>query len=134
MNITNQEIRQINAMFDRYDKIIRKHIAETFIKADEEMTKVSVVEAVFRDMITTTYNKCTPFSLTFPMDLAIRLASLSLSVVPIENQEVALHAFMANFEKAHKDRLMRKVIQSADWDMGPGTGVSPNMPDDKDLN
>lgn len=134
MIITRQEQRRIEAMFDRYKELIEKNLIENKIVVKTEMFHASVAENVLRDVVTVVFNKATPFSAVFPVEMAIRIASLMLSTLPIEEQEANVEAFISVFPKAHRDRLMRRLISKTDWENGPGTPAVPNFPDAKDLN
>jgi hypothetical protein len=63
------------------------------------------------------------------VELAIRLASYTISAAPIEEQEVLVAKFMSVFADAHMRRISEGKRISSEWQMEDGT-VKPNFPDE----
>lgn len=112
--ITEQEIR-----------VIKKMLARTREKTDPLAAKVGAnhpdqksaiaAQNVLRDCMTVIMNECAPFTDALPIDVAVRMASYAISVLPIEQQETALNSVLILLPEAHARRMRQGIHIDTDW-------------------
>lgn len=91
-------------------------------KALEMMT----AQNVLRDCMSVVMNECMPIDDSFCMEMAIRLASYAVSVMPMERQIEAMEIVAASLPGAHRVRMEKGVGIVAQWNTN---GVDhDNMP------
>lgn len=83
--------------------------------ADPEIRFIQAAQNTLRTRLEATLQEAGQFSTVTPVELAIRLASYAISVLPLEEQDHALAMVTATLPLAHSKRLANGVIIQADW-------------------
>lgn len=91
-----------------------------------ENRNIQAAQNALRTCIEATYEKLVPYGETIPVELAIRLASYAISVLPAEAQAAATAAFLETFPTAHVRRLTQGIRIDSEW-VTEGR-VRPNFP------
>jgi hypothetical protein len=123
-------VEAVGAEFDRVLGDIEPQIASKFGIADpaqaREAALINTAQNVLRTALEATFSKLVPYPERLPLELAVRLASYSISVLPVEVQEQATAAFLAAFPSAHRRRLAEGIRIDSEW-MTEGR-ARPNFP------
>lgn len=95
---------------------------------DPELRNINVAQNVLRDVMTALLTEMAPYGHLTALEMAKRLASYALSVVPIEDQELVVADHLAGFAEFHMDRTARGAIIKTHWRMVDGRDQS-NFPE-----
>lgn len=82
---------------------------------DPEVRNVQAAQNALRTCLEAIYERMLPYGFTTPIELAIRLASYALSVLPAEHQNEALETFIRSFPTAHRRRIREGTRLEAGW-------------------
>lgn len=128
MTITNQEIAVLRKMFAKTkaktDPLV---LAQRNPGAPPYAKNMIAAQNVLKDCITTIVNECMPIEDDFCGELAVRLASYAISIVPVERQQELSEIVAKSLPAAHLARMKAGVGISAQW---VTDGVEhPNMPE-----
>jgi hypothetical protein len=96
--------------------------------ANPELRHIQVAQNVLRTCLEAALQKMLPYTHQTSVELAIRLASYSLSIVPMEDQDYVMAGFMQTFPLAHEKRMAGGVRISTNWQFEDGRS-QPNFPD-----
>lgn len=83
--------------------------------ADEDQRAAIVCQNALRTCMEAAIDQAIPFSAALPVELAVRLASYAISVLPIEQHEAALSAVAASLPAAHRARIAKGVMIQTTW-------------------
>lgn len=95
---------------------------------NEEIRHIQVAQNVLRTCMEATLEKMLPYTHTTSVELAIRLASYALSIVPMEDQDYVMAGFMQTFPLAHEKRMAGGVRITTNWQFADGRSQR-NFPD-----
>lgn len=116
MAITKQEIAVLKKMFAKTraktDPLV---VAKNNPNAPPYAKEMIGAQNVLRDCISVVFNECMPINEAFCAEMAIRLASYAISVVPAERQEAVAHVVAASLPGAHVDRMKQGVGIHSTW-------------------
>ena len=118
-----------------YFRSTKRQIEPSLLQATErdptygnpEIRNIQVAQNVLRTCMEATLSEMLPYSDVTPMELAIRLASYAISVLPIDRQADALQAVIATLPAAHKKRVAGGIIIKTEWGTSPDA-AEPNAP------
>ncbi len=133
MAITNQEIAVLKKMVkktrQKTDPLV---IAKNHPGAHPKAQELIAAQNVLRDCISVVLNECMPIDDSFCAELAVRLASYAISVIPLQRQDQACRAVSEALHDAHFSRIRAGVSIPATWITD---GVEhANVPEKKDVN
>ena len=116
MAITNQEIAIIKKMFAKTRAITDPQVAARNVPGAHPLVReLMAAQNVLRDCITAVVNECMPIDESFCVELACRLASYTVSIIPVEKQMIAAKVVAENFERMHLERMRKGIGIPADW-------------------
>ena len=94
----------------------------------EEIRNLQYAQNTLRSCMEAALQLMLPYSHVTAIELAIRLASYSLSIVPMEDQDAVVHSFLQTFVLAHEKRMANGVRIHAEWQFDDGRKL-PNFPE-----
>jgi hypothetical protein len=95
----------------------------------ESYRNLQYAQNVIRTCMEASLQEMLPYTHEVSVELAIRLASYSLSIVPMEDQDYVMALFMKNFSYAHERRMDQGLRIETQWADDNGA-VQPNFPNE----
>lgn len=114
-------VKAVQGEFDRVRRDLRD-------RAPSQLLTINAAQNSLRTCIEAVLNKAVPYESQFLVELALRLASYTISAAPIEDQEVLVAQFVGVFAEAHMRRISEGKIISSEWEMKDGRR-QPNFPE-----
>ena len=94
----------------------------------EQFRNLQYAQNTLRTCMEATLTQMVPYTHETSVELAIRLASYALSIVPQEDQDLVMAQFMKSFVFAHETRVAKGIVISTEWQMEDGRS-QPNYPE-----
>jgi hypothetical protein len=114
-------VKTVQAEFER----VTRDIAG---RCPPELITINAAQNALRTCIEAVLNKTVPYESSFLVELAVRVASYTISAAPMEDQEILVAQFMSLFADAHLRRISEGKVISSQWQMNDGRTQS-NFPE-----
>jgi hypothetical protein len=95
---------------------------------DKELRNLNVAQNVLRDVLTALFEEMAPYGHLTVLELAARAASYTLSVAPMEDQDLLVSDHLSSFAVFHMERTARGAIIPSTWRMEDGRSQT-NFPE-----
>jgi hypothetical protein len=93
--------RLLKAVRTEYRRLHRLLAPQLAAIPDAETRNVNIAQNVMRDVLTALLSEMAPYGHDTALEMARRLASYALSVVPLEDQELVVSEHLAGFAEFH---------------------------------
>lgn len=125
-------IKAVMARYDSVEKEIAHQVARAMVGSSVEdldmQMKIQTGQNVMRVCLEALVDRMVPFPPEVAAELSIRLASYAISILPLEDQDIAVASLVRNFALVHQTRTAKGIRINCDWKMNDGD-VQPNYPD-----
>lgn len=97
--------------------------------ADPEQQRIQAAQNVLRTCLEAVLNQMIPYSGMVPLEMALRLASYSISAAPMEDHAQMMDWLVRTLPSAHEQRMASGIRLTSEWQMHNGM-TQMNFPDD----
>ncbi|GGB21299.1 hypothetical protein GCM10011380_08580 [Sphingomonas metalli] len=106
--------RLIDALYAECMRIRRN--GEAHISQEPtDRQKALVAQGVLSTCMQAVTTDAMPFGTAFPIELAVRLASYGISLLPADQQDAGIREVLEQLPEAHRRRMAQGVCIKAEW-------------------